>query len=167
MIVWSKRLQNDDQIFNVSHPPSSLNPMSDPFDEMILYLRVAQAFKNRLQMSDRDRALVLAGTCATLLQFQSIANFCRELILQNNRGHMLRKYENFQVATEDPDFGVFLKQVRRKLTPEKAESQLLTLEYQCDVRSADYPTKLQFASAVMGVDSEWLEDNFGGQDQTK
>lgn len=137
--------------------------MTDPFDELILYLRVAQAFKNRLQLSDRDRALVLAGTCATMLDLNSVADFCRELILQNNRGHMLRKYDSFQTATEDPDFGVFLKQVRRKLTTEKAESQLLTLEYQCDVRSGDYETQLEFASAVMGVDCEWLQDNFGSE----
>ena len=135
--------------------------MTDPFDDLILYLRVAQAFKNRLQMSDRDRVLVLAGTNASLLQMNGVANFCRELILQNNQGHMLRKYEDFRSATEDPDFGVFLKQVRRKLSRETAEAQLVTLDYHCDVRPTDYPTQLEFAAAVMGVDGVWLEDNFG------
>ena len=135
--------------------------MSDPFEELIIYLRVAQAFKNRLQMSNRDRALVLAGTCACLLQIDSVAGFCRELILKNNHGHMLRKYASFKEATEDPDFGVFLKQVRRKLMPEHAESQLVSLDYHCDVRPTDYETKKEFAAAVMGVDPEWLDDHFG------
>jgi len=112
-------------------------------------------------MSDRDRALVLAGTFASLLQMNSVANFCRELILQNNPGHMLRKFKDFRSATEDPDFGVFLKQVRRKLSPETAEAQLMSLDYQCDVRPTDYATPLEYASAVMGVDGVWLEDNFG------
>ncbi len=134
--------------------------MLEPFQELILYLRVAQAFKNRLQMSDRDRALVLAGTCASVLNMDSIANFCQKLVLQNNQGHMLRKYETFADALKDPDFGVFLKQVRRKLMPEQAESQLMTLGYECDVRPGDYETKQEFAAAVMGVDLNWLEQNF-------
>jgi len=135
--------------------------MNDPFDDLILFLRVAQAFKNRLQLSDRDRALVLAGTYASLLHLNCVANFCRELVLQHNPGHMLRKHKDFRAATEDPDFGVFLKQVRRKLTPETAEAKLETLDYQCDVRPTDYATPLEYASAVMGVDGAWLEDNFG------
>jgi len=135
--------------------------MMDPFDELVLYLRVAQAFKNGLQMSNRDRALVLAGTCATLLQMTSIADFCRQLVLKNNHGHMLRKYENFEAATQDPDFGVFLKQVRRKLSPEAAEAHLSKLDYHCDVRPTDYSTQSEYAAAVMGVDAEWLNDHFG------
>lgn len=135
--------------------------MSDPFNELIVYLRVAQAFKNRLRMSDRDRALVLAGISATSLQMTSIADFCRQLILQHNHGHMLRKYPSFAAALEDADFEVFLKQVRRKLTPEQAEAQIITLGYECDVLPSDYTTKTQYAAAVMGVDAQWLKDHFG------
>ncbi len=135
--------------------------MSSPFDELILYLRLAQAYKNRLQMPDRDRALVLAGTCAHVVRMPAIAEFCRQLILKNNTGHMLRKYDSFAQACEDSDFGVFLKQVRRKLSPERGESQLIQLGYECDVRIEDYDTKEQFAAAVMGVDNEWLSENFG------
>jgi hypothetical protein len=135
--------------------------MLDPFQEMILYLRVAQAFKNRLQMPNRDRALVMAGTCASVLQMDVIANFCRRLILQNNQGHMLRKYETFGAALEDSDFGVFVRQVRKKLSPEVAEAELVALGYRCDVRPGDYETKLEFAAAVMGIDAEWLKNSFG------
>ena len=135
--------------------------MLEPFQELIIYLRTAQAYKNRLQMSDRDRALVMAGTCATVLQMHSIANFCRRLILQNNQGHMLRKYKTFAEALEDSDFGVFVKQVRKKLGPEAAETSLQTMEYRCDVLPSDYETKLEFAAAVMGIDAHWLTTNFG------
>jgi len=135
--------------------------MLDPFEEMILYLRLAQAFRNKLQMSDRDRALLLAGTCAHVMQMPQIAQFCRQLILQHNQGHMLRKYESFDEAVNDSDFGFFLKQVRRKISPEKAEAQLVGLGYQCDVRRADYPTDEQYAAAVMGVDADWIQENFG------
>ena len=135
--------------------------MLDPFQELILYLRVAQAFKDRLQMSDRDRALVMAGTCASVLQMKSIANFCRKLVLKNNQGHMLRKYETFAQALEDSDFGVFVKQVRKKLSPESAQVSLQTMEYHCEVLPTDYETKLEFAAAVMGIDADWLLANFG------
>jgi len=135
--------------------------MLDPFQELILYLRIAQAFKNRLQMSDRDRALVMSGTCASVLQMNSIANFCRKLILQNNQGHMLRHYETFAEALDDSDFGVFVKQVRKKLPPEAIEANLQTMGYRCEVLPSDYETKLEFAAAVMGIDAAWLTANFG------
>lgn len=135
--------------------------MAEPFHELIVYLRVAQAFKEKLRLPDRDRALVMAGTCAAALNMIPIADFCRKLVLQNNAGHMLRKYQSFRDAIKDPDFGIFLKQVRRKLPPEFAESQIVTLDYACDVRPSDYSTKLEFAAAVMGVDAEWVLDHFG------
>ena len=135
--------------------------MLDPFEELILYLRLAQAYRSRLQMSDRDRALVMAGTCAHVMKMPQIAEFCRRLILQNNQGHMMRKYDTFAAAVEDPDFGVFLKQVRRKISPERAESQIIELGYHCDILPTDYATDEEFASAVMGVDAEWIRENFG------
>ena len=135
--------------------------MLDPFDEMILYLRLAQAYRARLQLPDRDRALVLAGTCAHVMKMPELAEFCRQLVLQNNPGHMLRKYDTFAEATQDSDFGVFLRQVRRKISPERAESQLIELDYHCDVRRTDYQTDAEFAAAVMGVDAQWIQENFG------
>ena len=57
--------------------------------------------------------------------------------------------------------GVFLKQLRRKLSVEKAESLLLGYGYKCDVLRDDYSSDIGFAAAVMGVDEEWLTENFG------
>ena len=135
--------------------------MSELLTELVLYLRLAQAFRNRLQMPDRDRALVLAGCYGSLLQLRPISAFCRKLILQNNHGHMLRKWSSFDEALEDPDFGVFLKQLRRKLSVEKAEGLLSGFDYKCDVLRDDYNSELGYAAAVMGVDEEWLTENFG------
>ena len=135
--------------------------MSEMLKELILFLRLAQAFKNRLQMSDRDRALVLAGCYASILQMAPVSGFCRQLILQNNHGHMIRKWDSFADALEDPDFGVFLKQVRRRLPTERAETLLIEFGYECDVRRDDYPSDQAYAAAIMGVDADWLNDNFG------
>jgi len=63
----------------------------DPTREIVIFARLAQAFKNRLQMQDRDRALVMTGVCASMLEMEVIANFCRRLILKNNPGHMIKR----------------------------------------------------------------------------
>jgi hypothetical protein len=34
------------------------------------------------------------------------------------------------------------------------------MRYECDVKPTDYPTDLEYVSAVMGVDPDWLERNF-------
>ena len=135
--------------------------MVDQLKELVLFLRLAQAFKNRLQMPDRDRALVLAGTYAAMLQMHPVAEFCRKLILQNNHGHMLRKWPTFAEAIKEPDFATFLKQVRRRFPTEKAEILLQELGYECDVRPQDHSTDEEYVSAVMGIDTEWLRENFG------
>ena len=46
--------------------------MNELLDELVLYLRLAQAFKDRLQMSDRDRALIIAGNCAEQIQMLTV-----------------------------------------------------------------------------------------------
>ena len=135
--------------------------MHEPLEELILYLRLAQAFKSRLQLSDRDRALVLASVCACGLNMSPISEFCRQLILQNNHGHMVRKWPSIDEAVEDGDFLHFLRQLRRKLPVERAESVLASLGFQCDVRRDDYDDDQAYAAAVMGIDAEWLAENFG------
>ena len=135
--------------------------MDSLLDEMVLFLRLAQGFKERLLMQDRDRALVLAASCASLYQMPSVAEFCRRLILLNNHGHMVRKWSSMAAALEDADFVHFLKQIRRKLPVEAAESKLIQTGYECDVRRDDYENEKEFVAAVMGVDADWLDENFG------
>ncbi len=130
-------------------------------DEMILFLRLAQAFRNRLQMPDRDRALVLAGSYGALLRMSPISAFCKQLILQNNHGHMVRKWSTFEDAIEDSDFVYFLKQVRRRIPIERAETLLMEYGYCCDVQRSDCDTDVGYAAAVMGVDDQWLRETFG------
>ena len=132
----------------------------DPTREIVIFARLAQAFKNRLQMQDRDRALVMTGVCASMLEMEVIASFCRQLILKNNHGHMIRRFENFHEALRTEDFLTFLKQVRRKLPTEKAENMLVEFGYQCDVKRRDYSDPNVYIAAVMGVDYAWVKENF-------
>ncbi len=134
--------------------------MPDVLREIVLYLRLAQAFGKRLQMLDRDRALLLAGSFASLRELSPISAFCRHLILQNNHGHMIRKWESFEQAIESADYQALLKQVLRRFPVEKAETTLATLNYECDVRRSDYDSELEFVAAVAGVGVDWLNENF-------
>lgn len=154
--AWTPQLHLETDLCSTDH-----EAMKHSLDELILYLRLAQAFKNRLKMADRDRALVLAGVTAARLGLSPVAEFCRQIILQHNHGHMVRRWKSFEEAIQDPDFLHFLKQVRRKVPLERAESLLIELGYECDVRREDYPDDLAFAAAIMGVDSQWLTEHYG------
>ena len=134
--------------------------MDSLLDELILFLRLAQGFKERLLLQDRDRALVLAASCAQLNQMPTIAEFCRRLILQNNHGHMVKKWTSMAFALKDADFIHFLKQIRRKLPVEAAEGKLIEIGYECDVKRSDYDNDTQYVAAIMGVDAEWLDEHF-------
>jgi len=112
-------------------------------------------------MPDRDRALVIAGTCAALMQMKSIEAFCRAMILQNNRGHMIGKWPSFSEAIEDGDYQTLLRQVRKKMSEERAHEMLEEMEYECQVRKEQCRTNEEFAAAVLGVDVEWIRENFG------
>lgn len=129
--------------------------------ELVLYLRLAQAFKQKLKMPDRDRALVLAGTCAAILDMKSIDDFCRKIILQNNHGHMIKRWSSFAEAIRMEDFGIFLKQLRRRFPIERAETFLHQMNYECDIVREDYDNDEAYAAAVMGIDYDWLTENFG------
>jgi hypothetical protein len=134
--------------------------MNEVLEEIVLFLKLAQAFKARLQLSDRDRALVIAASCAANYQMDAVAEFCRQLILQNNRGHMLRKWATMHEALKDDDFLHFLRQVKRRLPVERAETLLVEFGYRCDVQLSDYANETAFVAAVMGVDGDWLVENF-------
>ncbi len=135
--------------------------MVEILNELVLYLRLAQAFKQKLQLPNRDRALVLAGTCAAILEMHPIDDFCRKLILSNNHGHMMKRWRSFGEAIHQEDFQIFLKQIRRRFSVERAESLIDELGYECDVTQSDYDSDEAYASAVMGIDYEWLNEHFG------
>ena len=133
----------------------------EPRKELIPYLRLARASSDRLQMKQRDQALVMAGVCAAMLKIDRIAHFCRSLILQNNHGHMLKRYESFGDAIVDDNFVTYLRRLREKLDPEKARELLKQYAYVDAVRKSDYTDNESYAAAVLNVDVKWLRDHCG------
>lgn len=129
--------------------------------ELVLYLRLSQAFKERRQMQERDKALVIGGACASMMQMPAIEKFCRSVILQRNRGHMLKRWESFTEALEDEDFHLLLRQIRKKIPEERALELLEDFQYHCPVKKSDHKSNESFAAAVLGIELDWLRENFG------
>jgi len=129
--------------------------------ELILYLRLSQAFKERRKMQERDKALVIGGTCAAIMEMKTIAKFCRSVVLQRNRGHMLKRWETISEALEYEDYQLLLKQIKKKLPEETAIELLEDFDYRCTVKKTDHKTNESFAAAVLGIEYKWLVENFG------
>ena len=136
----------------------------DPKRELILYLRLSQAFLERRKMQDRDKALVIAGTCAALMQMKAIEKFCRSVVLQRNHGHMLKRWNTITEALEYEDYHLLLNQIQKKLSAERAQELLEEFEYDCSVRKEDHKTNEAFAAAVLGLEYSWLIENFGEEE---
>jgi hypothetical protein len=137
--------------------------MDSVFEEMVAYLKLAQAYRSRSLLPDRDRALLLAAVNASLLQMHPLAELCRKMILQNNHGHMLRKFESVAEAIHDSDFQAFAKQIRRKIPFEKAQLIMADLDYTVSIRKSDYGTESEYAAALLGVDVAWIKAHFGDE----
>ncbi len=128
--------------------------------ELTAYLKLAMLMQKKILIPDRDRALILAGSCASLLGFESLAGFCRNLILQNNRGHMIGQYSSFKAALEASDFQVFLKQVAKRCSLEKAESILATQGLRVGPKQAECQNDFAFYCSLLEVEPDWVEENF-------
>ena len=112
-------------------------------------------------MQDRDKALVVGGACASLMQMPAIEKFCRSVVLQRNHGHMLKRWDSITEAMEYEDFHLLLRQIRRKISEERALEILEEYQYHCPVKIADHKSNESFAAAVLGLEYQWLIENFG------
>ena len=135
--------------------------MAQPIDQLSVYLHLVQAAQKKKQLPDRDRLLTLAAVCAAENQMHAIAGYCRHLVLENNHGHMLRRWPSVATAIEDEDFQTFLKQVRRRFPPERAESMLTKMGIDRARERETYYSEGEYAAALLGVDLDWLQENYG------
>ena len=128
------------------------------------YLHLARAMWKKRLMPDRDRILVLAGVTAVALELYPIANYCRYLILQNNQGHMVRRWATMKIALTDPDFHQFVKQLLRRFPTEKAESMLKEHGIELANERSTYYSDAEYVAAIMDVEPQWLVNEFGSVD---
>jgi hypothetical protein len=138
--------------------------MSDPIEILAVYLYLAVAAGKRLQMPDRDRLLVISTVNACHCGLPLVAAYCRRLILENNPGHMLRRWSSTEQALKDSDFLHFLKQIQRRFPQEKAETMLQGLGIDRANERALYFSDEEYASAILGVKRDWLAGEFAHGD---
>jgi hypothetical protein len=133
-------------------------------EELVVYLRLARACKDRMRLPDADRYLLIAGSGAQLLGLRSVARLCRQQILGRNPGHHIARFDSFAAALHDPDFQTLLGQLVKKHPPEAAGDLLRTLGEPFRAGRAGFASDTEFAAAALGVDPEWLEECFGDPD---
>lgn len=141
--------------------------MSDPIDLLALYLHLARNAGKRLRMQDRDRLLVISGFIAASMGLARIAAYCRKLILENNPGHMVRRWPDFETAIRDSDFQHFLKQIQRRFPQEKAEVMLANLGIDRANERELYIDDEEYAADIIGAkfkDSDAGSEKSGGAD---
>ncbi len=124
--------------------------MSNPCDILGLYLHLARATQRRNQPHLRDRLLVIAGVNAARMRLPRVAAYCRQLILQHNRAHLVRRWPRLEDALQDDDFLCFLKQAQRRYPQEKAERMLSELGIIIDNERDTYYTDEEYAAALLG-----------------
>ena len=131
--------------------------MSDPCDILGLYLHLARASQRRNQPHVRDRLLVIAGVNAARMKLSRVAAYCRYLILQHNRAHLVRRWPRLEDALQDDDFLCFLKQAQRRYPQEKAERMLSDLGIIMGNERETYYTDEEYAAALLGETPSSIE----------
>lgn len=110
--------------------------MPDHEQAMLAYLKLAAVSHEKRQFPGRDRFLLLAGTEACRSGLLDVAETCRELVLQSNSRHMVRRYDTLMDALRDAEFQPFVKQLERFCPVERAEHLLSELGLSVDVPDA-------------------------------
>lgn len=132
--------------------------MGESPHQLGVYLHLAQASMRRRRPLVRDRMLLLAGVTAANMQLEPVAAYCRHMILQHNPQHLVRRWSSIPEALVDEEFLAFLKQVRRKYPPEKAERMLDSLGLDMARERDAYYSDLEYAAAILGVSPSDMEE---------
>ena len=109
--------------------------MPDHDKAMLAYAQLADLSQQKKQLVGRDKLLILAGAAACRAGFPDVAERCRALVLSNNPAHMVGKTATFADALRSQNFALFLKQLERFCTYERAEH--LLHELGIDLNSTD------------------------------
>jgi hypothetical protein len=121
-----------------------------------MYLHLARASTLRRQPLVRGRMLVLAGVTAAEMGLPHISAACRQRVLAHNAQHMLRDWDTVGDALEDPRFQTYLRGLRRRLSPEKAEHMLHTLGVEWANERGAYYSDEEYAAALLAATPETI-----------
>ena len=103
---------------------------------------------------------MIAAVTASERHMESLAGYFRHKVLEHNGGHMLKRYETMFDALNDPDFLVFLKQIRRRFPIERVESQLDEFGELARIAPRDERPEFETLAAMAEADPEWIRATF-------
>ena len=129
-------------------------------ETLTAYLRLAFLLWKRHKMPYRDRLLLLSATGACLLGLHRIAGYCRWLILKNNPGHMIGNWETVHLGLHHEGLHALLKQVERRFSLERIESELAELGFVESNERSTYFSDEEFMASILGVGQKWLRNYF-------
>lgn len=98
--------------------------MPDAQTLLLTYLRLAAVAFERRKPYQRDRFLVLVAVLAEECGRRDLAEACRRRVLQNNPGHMFKRFDSVGDALIDEDFHPYVRRLLREWPYEKAEHVL-------------------------------------------
>jgi hypothetical protein len=124
-------------------------------DRMLgIYLHLSRASQLRRQPMIRDKLLVLAGVQAEEMGLEQISALCRQRILAHNSRHLVGQWPTFASALPDGEFQSYLKQLRRRYSPEKTEHMLHSLGIELGRERDAYFSDLEYAAALLDTKPE-------------
>lgn len=135
--------------------------MSKPADILGLYLHLARASERRKRPHVRDRLLVISAFISARMGLARIAAYCRQEILKHNPRHIIGRWDQVEVAIDQPDFQHVLRNVQRRFPQEKAERMLASLGIERGRERDAYFTDEEYAAALLGITLEQLDQTFG------
>lgn len=97
-----------------------------PTPELTLsaFLQLAEISNERGQMFPRNKFLILAAHAACEAGWLPVAERCRDVLLESNPAHMVNRFDTFPDALRSTEFQVYLKQLKKFCSTERAEHLL-------------------------------------------
>ena len=114
-----------------------------------MYLHLARASQARRQPMVRDKLLILAGVQAEEMGLDQISALCRHKILANNARHLVRSWPTMSAALADGAFQSYLKQLKRRYSPEKIEHMVDALGIELGRERDAYFDDSEYAAALL------------------
>jgi hypothetical protein len=130
----------------------------DPVDTLAIYLHLARASERRRRPQVRNRLLVLASVAATKAGLLRIAAYCRQMVLDSNTQHLIRRWPTVAVALRDEEFRHFLTHLEKRYSRENAEQLMQSLAIERGHERETYYSDEEYAAGIVGISVEALHD---------
>lgn len=128
--------------------------MADADRMLGLYLHLVRASRLRQQPMVRDKMLILASVQAQEMGLEPIADLCRHKILSHNAHHIVGQWPTVSAAVTNTEFQAYLKQLRRRYSPEKIEHMAHSLGLELGRERQTYESDLEYAAALLDTRPE-------------